>query len=319
LTPSEASAILRYVISFGVQTWGTDLVALRRYWRAADALGYARITYGDGLWGWTHDGWIMLGALAGVTRHARLGPAVTYCFDPSSHHPSWLAKRAVTVDHLCGGRLDLRLAVGAEDSAAAAAWRSHAIPYPDAPTRVALAAETIEILERLWTGEIVDYDGRFYALHGARLEPVPVQKPGPPIWLAAMGPAALAVAARRASGWEASYLTPASFGARWSRLRTLLEDAGRAGWDYRRSVELDVVLGRTDAEADEARRRFCAARRIEPTDALLATALIGTADTVCARVAEYAAAGVTDLMLGFADFPATGMLELFAERVLAPE
>src|SRR5207249_6326389 len=87
---------------------------------------------------------------------------------PSSHHPSWLAKRAVAVDHLAGGRLDLRLAVGAEDSATAAAWRSHAIPYPDAPTRVALAAETIEILERLWTGEAVDYDGRFYALRGDR-------------------------------------------------------------------------------------------------------------------------------------------------------
>src|SRR5439155_667456 len=85
LTPPEASAILRFVISFGVQTWGTDVVALRRSWRAADDLGYARITYGDGLWGWTHDGWTMLGALAGLTRRARLGPAVTYCFDPSSH------------------------------------------------------------------------------------------------------------------------------------------------------------------------------------------------------------------------------------------
>jgi len=319
LTPPEASAILRFVISFGVQTWGTDVVALRRSWRAADDLGYARITYGDGLWGWTHDGWTMLGALAGLTRRARLGPAVTYCFDPSSHHPSWLAKRAVTVDHLSGGRLDLRLAVGAEDSTTAAAWRSHAIPYPDAPTRVALVAETIEILERLWTGEAVDYDGRIYTLRGARLEPPPIQKPGPPVWLAAMGPGALDVAARRASGWEASYLTPSSFGARWSRLRTLLEEVGRPWWDYRRSVELDVILGLTDAEADESLRRFCAARGIEADDALLATALIGTVDAVRARIAEYAAAGVTDLMLGFADFPATGMMELFAERVLAPE
>jgi len=306
------------VVSFGVQTWGTDVVALRRYWRLADELGYARITYGDGLFGWTLDGWTMLGALAGVAQRARLGPAVTYCFDPSSHHPSWLAKRAVTVDHLSGGRLDLRLAVGAEDENAAAAWRSHSISYPEAPTRVALAAETIEILERLWTGEPVDHDGRFYTLRGARLEPTPVQKPGPPVWLAAMGQGALVVAARRACGWEASYLTPAAFGARWDRLRASLEHAGRPWWDYRRSVELDVVLGRTEAEADAALRRFCAARGLEPGDAFLTTALTGTADRVCARIAEYAAAGATDLMLGFADFPATDMLELFAERVLAP-
>ena len=304
-------------MSFGVHTWGTDVAALRHYWRRADELGFARITYGDGLWGWTHDGWTMLGALADLTRRARLGPAVTYCFDPSSHHPSWLAKRAVTVDHLSGGRLDLRLAVGAEDPATAAAWRRHAIPYPDAPTRVALAAETIEILERLWTGEPVSFEGRFYTLHDARLKPPPIQKPGPPIWLAAMSPGALGVAARRASGWEASYLTPDAFARRWTQVQHLLEDAGRPWWEYRRSVELDVVLGLTEDAADRARRQFCAARGIEGDAALLATALIGTPDVVSARIAEYAAAGVTDLMLGFADFPDVGMTELFAERVLA--
>ena len=311
--------MLRCVISFGVQTWGTDVVALRHYWQKADDLGYARITYGDGLWAWTHDGWTMLGALAGLTRRVRVGPAVTYCFDPSSHHPSWLAKRAVTVDHLSGGRLDLRLAVGAEASTTAAAWRSHAIPYPDAPTRVALVAETIEILERLWTGEPVDYEGRFYTRRDARLEPPPIQKPGPPVWLAAMGPGALGVAARRAAGWEASYLTPGAFGARWARLRTLLEQAGRPWWDYRRSVELDVIIGLTEAEADQALRQFRAARGIAQSDVLLETALSGTPDAVRARIAEYAAAGATDLMLGFADFPATGMTELFAEHVLALE
>src|SRR2546428_3680952 len=111
----------------------------------------------------------MLGALAGLTRRARIGPAVTYAFDASSHHPSWLAKRAVTVDHLSGGRLDLRLAVGAEDSATAAAWRSHPIPYPDAPTRGPLGAQTIEILERLWTGGAGGYQGRFYVPRARRI------------------------------------------------------------------------------------------------------------------------------------------------------
>ena len=150
--------MLACVISVGVQTWGTDVVALRRYWQMADDLGYARVTYGDGLWGWTHDGWTMLGALAGLTRRTRLGPAVTSCFEPSSHHPS--------------------------------------------------------------------------------------------------------------------------FGERWSRLRTLLEREGRPSWEYRRSVQLDVVLGLTDAEVEDELRRFCAARAIERRDALLEAALVGTADAV---------------------------------------
>ena len=59
----------------------------------------------------------MLGALAAQTRRVRIGPAVTYAVYPSSHHPSWLAKRATTVDHLSNGRLDLRLGVGDEDNA----------------------------------------------------------------------------------------------------------------------------------------------------------------------------------------------------------
>jgi hypothetical protein len=47
------------VIGLGVQTWGTDVAALKRYWTAADELGFTRVTYGDGLWGFTHDGWSM--------------------------------------------------------------------------------------------------------------------------------------------------------------------------------------------------------------------------------------------------------------------
>jgi alkanesulfonate monooxygenase SsuD/methylene tetrahydromethanopterin reductase-like flavin-dependent oxidoreductase (luciferase family) len=132
-----------------------------------------------------------------------------------------------------------------------------------------------------------------------------------------MSPGALGVAARRASGWEASYLTPDAFARRWTRVRNLLDRAGRPWWEYRRSVELDVVVGVTEDAADRARRQFCAARGIESDAALLATGLIGTPDAVRARIAEYAAAGVTDLMLGFADFPDVGMTELFAERVLA--
>jgi alkanesulfonate monooxygenase SsuD/methylene tetrahydromethanopterin reductase-like flavin-dependent oxidoreductase (luciferase family) len=304
------------VISLGVQTWSTDVAAVERYWRAADALGYARITYGDGLWDFTHDGWTMLGALAVVTRRARLGPAVTYAFDPAAHHPSWLAKRAVTVDHLSGGRLDFRVAVGAGDVATAAAWERHGIRYPAGGARVAALDVALAIVGALWRGETVDADGPVFRLRGARLDPPPLQRPGPPVWIAALGPRALALTARRADGWEASYLTPTDFAVRSARLDALLADAGRRAGDVRRSVETDVILAGSRAEQEAWTRRFRAARGGPAADAVLDTALVGDADAVAARVVEYAGAGATDIMLGFADFPATGMLERFARDVL---
>jgi alkanesulfonate monooxygenase SsuD/methylene tetrahydromethanopterin reductase-like flavin-dependent oxidoreductase (luciferase family) len=303
------------VIALGVQTWGTDLAGLRRFWRAADDLGYARIVYGDGLWAFTHDGWTMLAALATATRRARIGSAVTYAFDPSSHHPAWLAKRAVAVDHLSEGRLDLRLGVGAEDAGAAAVWRSHGISYPGSRERVARLEETADIVRRLLSGETVTRAGRFYHVQGARIEPRPVQQPSPPLWIAAMGPGALGVTARHADGWEASYLAPAEFRARAERLAVALGRCGRLPSSMARSVEVDVVLAGSRRQAAGAVERFLRGRGLAPGHPLLRTALLGDAAAIREGIAAYDEAGATDLMLALADFPATGMLERLAAEL----
>ena len=303
------------MIALGVQTWSTDVAALERFWRLADDLGYARITYGDGLWGFTHDGWTMLGALSLVTRQARIGPAVTYAFDPAAHHPSWLAKRAVTVDHLSRGRLDLRLAVGAGDAATRAAWQRHGIRYPDGRTRVAALEAALDILDRLLRGETVETAGPFGTLRGACLEPRPIQQPRPPLWIAAMRPKALALTAHRADGWEASFVSPAAFATLSARLNELLAGAGRSPHAIRRSVEVDVIVAPSAAEREPWIRRFTAERGGDAA-ALLETALVGDSDAVAGQIHAYAAAGATDLMLGFVDFPATTMLERIAREVV---
>ena len=302
-------------MEIGVQTWGTDAVALRRYWALADELGYARITYGDGLGAWTFDGWTALGALAILTRRARLGPAVTYAFDRAAHHPSWLAKRAVTLDHLSGGRAELRLGVGAEDQDTARGWTEHGITYPPASLRVAMVEEAIAIVRDLWAGKRVVRHGPHWPLAGAMIAPLPLQEPGLPVWVAAMGRHALAAAARSADGWEASYVTPSAFAERWALVRRGLAVAGRPEAGFRRSVELDVVLA-GPARLDAALDGFCRVRDIARDHPLLATMLCGDAAAVAARLADYEAAGVTDVMLGFADFPGTGMLEALARDVV---
>jgi alkanesulfonate monooxygenase SsuD/methylene tetrahydromethanopterin reductase-like flavin-dependent oxidoreductase (luciferase family) len=305
------------MLRVGVQTWGTDVPALERYWQAADDLGYARITYGDGLGSFTHDGWTMLGALATLTRRARIGPAVTYAFDASAHHPSWLAKRAVAVDHLSRGRLDLRLGVGAEDDSAARGWTSHGIDYPSARARLHTLEESIGIVRALWRErEGVDHRGGRYALRGARIGAGPLQDPAPPIWIAAMGPRALALTARCADGWEASYLSPADFSTRSQRLSALLRDEGRGVDSLPRSIELDAIVTKPGESVEPGLARFCAARDITRAHPLVDTLLVGDGGAMAVQTARYEAAGATDLMLGFADFPATDMLEAFAAAVV---
>jgi len=142
-----------------------------------------------------------------------------------------------------------------------------------------------------------------------------VQRPGPPVWIAAMSVRALAMVARQGDGWEASYLPPGEFAERWRRLRSLLAAECRDPESVRRSIEVDVVLGQTLAEAALALDRFCSARGITRQHALVATALVGDATAVQEAARAYEAGGATDLLLGFADFPATEMLEAFAAMV----
>ncbi|MGH7428325.1 MAG: LLM class flavin-dependent oxidoreductase [Candidatus Methylomirabilaceae bacterium] len=300
---------------FAVQTWGTDLEAVKAYAGEAEALGYDAFWYGDGLWPWTHEGWTVLAALATLTTRIRLGPAVTYLIERAYRHPSLLAQLASTVDRLSGGRLDLRIGLGANSPDAAATWRSHGIDYPEAPERLERLREGLQVIKALWSGKPVDFSGRFYTLRRAQLASPPVQQPHPPIWVAAMGDRMLAVAAELADGWEASYLTPAAFAEKLKRLKDHCHNTGRSARQIRRSVEVDVVVGDRGSELSAGTRQFLSARALPEGHPLLETALIADPSGCGDRILEYGEAGVTDFTLSFADFPEKGMLRLFAEQV----
>jgi hypothetical protein len=88
---------------------------------------------------------------------------------------------------------------------------------------------------------------------------------------------------------------------------------------FHRSIELDAIPSRNGESPDDAVNRFRTARGLGPDHPLLDTVLAGDAAAVTGRIGRYEAAGATDLMLGFADFPSTAMLEAFAAAVpLAP-
>ena len=300
---------------FAVQTWGTDLDAVKAYARDAEAMGYDALWYGDGLWPWTHEGWTVLAALATLTRRIRLGPAVTYILDIAYRNPSLLAQLATSLDWLSGGRFDLRLGLGASSSEAAAAWRSHGIDYPNAAHRLQRLREGLRVVMALWTGKPVVFSGRFYTLRGGQLTATPLQRPHPPIWVAAMGDRMLALTAELADGWEASYLTPAAFAEKLKRLAEHCQTTGRDVGQIRRSVEVDVVVALKPTEVEATTRLFLESRGLADGHPLLETALIGDPAQCRDRILQYRHAGVTDFTLSFADFPSRAMLRLFAEQV----
>ena len=146
----------------------------------------------------TFDPWVALAAMAVATQSVRLGTMVT----PIARRRPWkLAKEAVTLDHLSGGRLILGVGVGETETDSSFTRFGEAT---DAKQRAAMVDEALGLLARLWSGEEVTFTGRFYQIEGARLLPKPLQRPRIPIWIGGVWP--LKGPARRAMRWDGACL-----------------------------------------------------------------------------------------------------------------
>jgi alkanesulfonate monooxygenase SsuD/methylene tetrahydromethanopterin reductase-like flavin-dependent oxidoreductase (luciferase family) len=164
--------------------------------RDAEAAGW------DGIWVWDHimrdpadphaDPWILLAAIAMSTTRIRLGPMVT---PMARRRPSDLARQAVTLDHLSGGRLTLGVGNGSRNREFTA--------FGDAGelrTRAAMLDEGLAVLEGLWSGRPFSFEGAHYRIDNATFLPTPLQQPRIPIWVGATWPVRAPL--RRAARWD---------------------------------------------------------------------------------------------------------------------
>ena len=131
-----------------------------------------------------------LATAAAATRELRIGP---YVFANDFRHPLVMAREAATLDILSGGRLELGLGAGWRT----ADYRQLGYRYDRPGVRVDRLVEALGIVKRLLAGETVTHDGAHYRLDGARIGPLPVQRPVP-IHIGAGGPRMLRLAAREA-------------------------------------------------------------------------------------------------------------------------
>jgi len=229
---------LTHPLRFGLKLSGQDTTveALRAVWRIADEGGF------DHVWDFDHlassgdagadrpiyEGWALQAAMAEATKRVRLGCLVT---GNTYRHPVLLAKLAVTVDHLSGGRLEFGIG---------AAWAEiehtmYGIEGLD--HRVGRLSESLRIIKSLWTEERTNFDGRYYHLSDAIANPKPVQKPYPPIWIGASGETTLRLVARHADVWNIAGGDPDRVRELTAMLEVACGAVGRDPAEIRRSLQ----------------------------------------------------------------------------------
>ena len=224
---------------FGLKLSGQETTAaeLREFWRVADKGGF------DHVWVFDHldsigtggpdrpvfEGWALQAAIAAATERVRIGCLVT---GNTYRHPALLAKLAVTVDHLSGGRLEFGIG---------AAWAQNeheTLGIEGLDHRVGRLSESLQIIKSLWTEERTTFAGRYYRLAEAIANPKPVQKPHPPIWIGAGGQQTLRLVARHADVWNVSGGgTPERFKELTAQLDEACDAIGRDPASIRRSVQ----------------------------------------------------------------------------------
>ncbi len=171
-----------------------------RRWRLAEEYGF------DHAWTYDHLGWRdlvdgpwfdavpTLTAAATVTRRIRLG---TYVASPNFRHPVHFAREITAMDDISQGRLLLGVGAGGTGFDAAVLGAPELTPRE----RVDRFSEFLALLTHLLEHDRTDFTGTYYSAVDARSTPGPLQRPRPPLVVAANGPRALRLAAEYGDGW----------------------------------------------------------------------------------------------------------------------
>ncbi len=253
--------------------------------RHAEATGWDGIWYADHFMPNAEDTstpwpecWTTLAALAVAVPRVRLGSLVA---GNTYRHPAVLAKMAATIDHISGGRLVLGLGAGWQENE----HRQYGIPFHTLGGRLRRLDEACAVIRSLFENDKSDFDGRYYQLENASLEPKPVQQPLPLLIGGGGEKVTLRIAARWADEWNV-WGTPDTLRHKIEVLKQHCQDLKRDPASIRKSAQALLFMS-DDPEWLEKRRQAPGG---------MAT-LIGTPAEIREQMAAYEAAGVDEFIL----------------------
>jgi F420-dependent oxidoreductase-like protein len=261
------------------------------------------------------DAWTTLAGLAARTNRIRLGTLVS---PATFRHPSVLAKSAVVVDHVSGGRLEVGMGAG---------WyladhERFGFDFPADRLRIQMLAEQLEIVHRQWHGERFSFEGHHYRLHDCISLPRPVQEPHPPLII---GGSAGAQSAHLAGQWADEYntvfATPEECTKRRARVAEAWDRAGRDPASLRFSLMTGCIVGSDRAEVlRRAGRVVDRGGRSGGSEALLDEVrggwVVGTVDEAIRHLRELEDAGVDRVMLQHLAHDDVEMVELIGREIV---
>jgi len=284
-----------------------DPVWLRDYLSRAESLGFHSA--------WTQESVLgpaptlapleLMTFAAACTERLRLGCAV---FVSPLHNPVHLAKSISTLDQLSRGRVEVGVGTGGRG-------RMFSAFEVDPAHLITRFTEGLRLMKDCWTETRVTFEGRFWQLDGAAVEPKPFQKPYPPLWLGGNHPAAVRRAVQYGNGFfGAGSSTTAQFAQQVQVLRAALAEAERDASTFQIAKRIYIVI---DDDATRARERVEAGlKQIYGSADMIAVAVYGPPSACIAGLHEVAEAGA-ELIQFHPLFDEAQQMERLAAEVLS--
>ncbi len=259
--------------------------------RRVEALGFDSVWCGDHVSFnlALYESLTLLASYAPITERIRLGTAVYLL---ALRPPAVAAKVTATLDALSGGRLIFGVGVGGENPKE---FEACGVPHRERGARV---SEAIDVVRALWRDTPASFKGRFTQFDGVSIDPKPVQRPGPPIWVGGRSDAALARAGRQGDGWVSYVVTPERYAQSLTKIRAAAAAHGRSLDGFATAHLTFITVGRDHERARAAWVSRLSQRYAQDFSPLADRyGVIGTPEQCAERLEAFHAAGCSYFLL----------------------
>jgi probable F420-dependent oxidoreductase len=261
----------------------------------AERLGYDSIWVGDSLLARPrHEPLTLLAGVAGRTHRVQLGTAVLL---PALRNPVILAHVVATLDQVSAGRLILGVGIGLNVPSVHAEFQASGVPFE---RRVGRMLEGLRLCRALWTGQSVNWDGR-WQVEGGVLAPTPHRAGGPPIWVGGNLQSSRRQVGRSFDGWLPITPNPEAWAEQWAEVASIAREAGRDPANLTGSMYLTLSLDDNADRANERMNKFLEQYYNQPATVIRSwqANYAGPAEGATEWLARYEKAGVHHVILRF--------------------